>query len=163
MMTVPNTFGANDESEEREAPIKVLTAQEVQQLVAKQPNQSPWVVVGLQMVVGLVISMVSYGIYSDLLLAASVAYGAIAVIMPTAVFVRGLQRAVRKSGQGSAITNFVVWELAKVLLTVAMLFAAPQLVIGLNWLALVVGFVVTLKVYWLAVWLRPNDPVSAIR
>jgi len=35
-----------------------------------------------------------------------------------------------------------------VVLTVAMLFAAPGLIPDLNWLALLAGFVVTMKVYW---------------
>ena len=37
----------------------------------------------------------------------------------------------------------------------ALLFAAPVLIVNLNWLALLAGFVVTMKVYWIAVWLYP--------
>jgi ATP synthase protein I len=37
---------------------------------------------------------------------------------------------------------------------VALLLAAPKLVPSLNWLALVAGFVVTMKVYWVAAWLQ---------
>jgi ATP synthase protein I len=33
---------------------------------------------------------------------------------------------------------------------------APMVVLGLNWLALLAGFVVALKVYWLAVVFRPQ-------
>jgi ATP synthase protein I len=40
-------------------------------------------------------------------------------------------------------------------LTVAMLMAAPRLISQLSWLALLAGFVVTMKVYWVALWLRP--------
>jgi ATP synthase protein I len=39
-------------------------------------------------------------------------------------------------------------------LTVALLLAAPKVVSPLNWLALVAGFVVTMKVYWVAAWLH---------
>jgi ATP synthase protein I len=35
-----------------------------------------------------------------------------------------------------------------------MMAAAPQLVPGLDWLAMLIGLVVTLKVYWLALLLR---------
>jgi ATP synthase protein I len=35
-----------------------------------------------------------------------------------------------------------------------MLFAAPRLVVQLNWLALLAGFVVTMKASWVAVWFR---------
>jgi ATP synthase protein I len=48
-----------------------------------------------------------------------------------------------------------VWELVKIALTVVILLAAPKLVPHLSWLALLAGFVVTMKVYWVAAWLRP--------
>jgi ATP synthase protein I len=54
----------------------------------------------------------------------------------------------------AALTGFFVWELLKIVLTVAMLVAAPRLIADLSWLALLAGFVVTMKVYWLAMWLR---------
>ncbi len=47
-----------------------------------------------------------------------------------------------------------MWEMVKIGLTVAMLIAAPRLVLDLSWLAMLAGFVVTMKVYWLAMWLR---------
>ena len=50
--------------------------------------------------------------------------------------------------------GFFVWELVKIVLTVAMLLAAPRLVSQLNWLALLAGFVVTMKVYWVVMWLH---------
>jgi len=54
----------------------------------------------------------------------------------------------------AALAGFFVWELVKIALTVAMLFAAPRLIAELSWLALLVGFVVTMKVYWAAMWFR---------
>lgn len=86
-------------------------------------------------------------------------YGTLCVLVPAAFFARGFSRqlAARRrqvSGQpGSALTGFFVWEMVKIVLTVAMLFAAPRIVVQLNWLALLVGFVVTMKVYWVAAWL----------
>ena len=44
--------------------------------------------------------------------------------------------------------NFVLWEGVKILLTVILLWVAPRMVPNLNWLALVAGLVVVLKVYW---------------
>jgi len=41
-------------------------------------------------------------------------------------------------------------------LTVAMLFAAPRLVVNLNWPAMLVGLVLTMKVYWVVLMLRPK-------
>lgn len=54
--------------------------------------------------------------------------------------------------QGS-LAAVVFWEGVKVLLSVAMLALAPLLVAHLNWLALVAGLVLVLKVYWLAFFL----------
>ena len=87
---------------------------------------------------------------------ASVAYGVLAVVLPAALMVRGLQRQAKVAQSGAAMLGFVIWELVKVVLTVAMLLAAPKLVSPLNWPALVVGFVVTIQVYWAAAWLRPR-------
>jgi len=55
-----------------------------------------------------------------------------------------------------------VWELVKIAVTIAMLFAAPRLVGALSWLALLAGFVVTIKVYWVAlvVHSRRQHPVK---
>jgi len=51
--------------------------------------------------------------------------------------------------------RFFVWELVKIVLTVAMLVAAPRLVPQLSWPAMLAGFVVAMKVYWVAMWLHP--------
>jgi ATP synthase protein I len=44
----------------------------------------------------------------------------------------------------------MVWEGAKLMLAVAMLALAPRAVAGLSWPALLVGMVMCLKIYWLA-------------
>jgi ATP synthase protein I len=44
-----------------------------------------------------------------------------------------------------------------------MLFAAPRLVAQLNWLALLAGFVVTMKASWLAMWLGLVRKMSVSR
>jgi ATP synthase protein I len=84
----------------------------------------------------------------------SVLYGAVSVVVPAALFVRGVSRNQAVTSPGAVLAGFFVWEMVKVALTVAMLFAAPSLVVQLNWLALLAGFVVTMKASWLAVWLR---------
>ena len=50
--------------------------------------------------------------------------------------------------------GFFVWELVKIVVTVGMLFAAQRLVANLSWPAMLVGLVVTMKVYWLALAVR---------
>jgi ATP synthase protein I len=60
----------------------------------------------------------------------------------------------------SAMLGLFVWEFVKVILTVALLLVAPKVVADLSWFALVAGFVVTIKVYWLAMllgWMKPKS------
>ena len=54
------------------------------------------------------------------------------------------------------MARFFVWELAKLVLTSAMLAAAARLVKDLSWLALLVGMVVTMKTYWVALKVQPG-------
>jgi ATP synthase protein I len=61
---------------------------------------------------------------------------------------------------GSATAGFFLWEVVKIGLTLAMLFAAPRVmrVLGqdLSWPAMLAGLVVTMKVYWLALLCKPK-------
>jgi ATP synthase protein I len=82
--------------------------------------------------------------------AASAAWGSVAVVIPAVVFVRALSRQMRRTQSGSALAGLFVWELVKIILTVALLLVAPKVISDLSWFALVAGFVVTMKVYWLA-------------
>ena len=72
----------------------------------------------------------------------SLGYGALAVAVPAGVFARALRR-----GGGATI---LLWEWVKLGLTVALLLAAPRLVPGLNWLALLAGVALATKMYWVA-------------
>lgn len=49
----------------------------------------------------------------------------------------------------AAWLGFFVWEAVKIVVCVAMLLAAPRLIADLDWLALLLGLIVTLKGYWL--------------
>ena len=46
----------------------------------------------------------------------------------------------------------MVIEGIKIMLTLALLLAAPKVVAQVNWLALLAGFVVTIKAAWVALW-----------
>ena len=70
------------------------------------------------------------------------------------IIVRAARRIV--VNPGAAVVGFFLWEMVKIALTVAMLFAAPRLVTDLSWPAMLVGLVVTMKVYWLALLVRPK-------
>jgi ATP synthase protein I len=85
--------------------------------------------------------------------ASSVVYGAAAVVVPTALMAYGLtSSALSRLLAGfaqAAFAGFLLWEGIKILLSVALLWLAPMVVPGLNWLGLLAGLVVVLKVYWL--------------
>lgn len=149
-----------DVDESDESDFKPLSAQEAQALREAQPMVSPWRIVGWQILVGLLVALATWGTTKSMVAGWSAAYGALAVVIPAALFVRGLSRQQSAANAGSALTGFFVWEMVKILLTVAMLFAAPRLILNLNWLALLAGFVVTMKVYWVAMWLRPGHKKS---
>lgn len=142
-----------DESDDPE--FRQLNAEEAQALCERHPTLSPWRVVAWQAAVGFLVALGAWGLTQNSVTGASAAYGAMAVVLPAALFARGLSRQRGAANAGSALTGFFVWEMAKIALTVAMLIIAPRLILDLNWLALLAGFVVTMKVYWVAMWLRP--------
>lgn len=139
---------------------KPLSAEEVQALMARLDSVSPWRVLAVQAVGGGVLAAVAWLLSGSEPVLWSVLYGALAVVLPNAVLARGMTRGARGSDArtravGSAL-GFFIWEGAKVALTVAMLFAAPRLVEGLSWPALLVGLVLTMKMMWVAWLARPK-------
>ena len=143
---------------------KQLTAEEVKSLRRASRPVSPWHVVALQALVGLAMALLAWLLTGKQLAGWSAAYGSLAVVVPAVVFVRGMARQQGAPNAGSALGGFFMWEGVKIVLTVAMLAAAPRVVLNLNWLALLAGFVVTMKVYWVAMWLhsRRNKSVANI-
>ena len=136
-----------------DAEFKPMTAEEVRQWRSAHPAVSPWWVIVWQLVVGVVVSALA-ALWAGSAAGVSAVYGSLAVVFPAALMVRGLQRQRAVAQPSAAMLGFVIWELVKVVLTVALLLAAPKVVSPLSWLALVVGFVVTMKVYWVAAWLH---------
>lgn len=138
---------------------KPLTADEARQWRQSNPSVSPWWVIKMQVLVACVIAVVAGWAFGQVV-AVSAIYGAVAVIFPAMVLARGLRRQPTLKDSGATFLSFVVWEVVKVVLTVALLLAAPKLIPQLNWLALVAGFVVTMKVYWVAAWLQSKRRIQ---
>jgi ATP synthase protein I len=86
----------------------------------------------------------------------SAGYGALAVVIPAAIFARGLTGRFSSLNAGTAAFGFLLWEMVKIALTVAMLMAAPGLVRDLSWPALLVGLILAMKVYWVALAFAPR-------
>lgn len=147
--------------DEDEAPeIKSLTADEVRDLIARNPSVSPWWVIAAQAAMGLVVALLAWSLTGQQRVGWSAAYGALAVVIPAMLFARGLSRKVltqdsRAQAVGAAF-GFVVWELVKITLTVAMLVAAPRLIEQLSWPAMLVGLLLTMKLYWVAFLWHPK-------
>ncbi len=136
--------------------VKPLTREQAQRLGAENPSLSPWAVVAGQAVVGVLVALAAWALTGRPGAGWSAAYGALAVVLPAAIFARGLTGRFSSLNQDTAVFGFFLWELVKIALTVAMLVAAPRLVAALSWPALLVGLLVTMKVYWVAMVVRPK-------
>ena len=131
-----------------------LTAEQVRQLRQHMPLLSVWRVVGVQAVVGALVALLAWWISGRQAVAVSAGVGAIAVVVPAALFARGLTGRLASANAGAAVFGFFLWEMVKIGLTLAILIAAPHWVKDVSWPAMLVGLVVTMKVYWLALGMR---------
>lgn len=144
---------ADDEDAAAQAEFKPLSAEEARQWREQHPALSPWRIVAWQAVAGSLAAGLAWLVSGRETLAGSVLYGALAVVLPASVLARAMSR--QSGAAGAALAGFFVWELVKIVLTVAMLVAAPKVVPQLSWPAMLAGFVVAMKVYWVAMWLHP--------
>lgn len=152
---MPSAIGFEDTDGDNDLDFKPLTAQEAAALRAADPALSPWWVIGLQCVAGLLVSGLVAGIFGKSA-GWSAAYGAVAVIVPAALFARGIMGRFASLNAASATYGFFMWEAVKLVVSVVLVAMAPRLVVNLNWLALLAGLFVTLKMYWLALLKRPR-------
>jgi ATP synthase protein I len=129
---------------------KPLTREEAQKLRETVSLLSPWSVLAGQLAVGVLVACVTWALTGQRSAGWSALYGALAVVIPAALFARGLTGKVWSMNPGTAVAGFFLWEMVKIALTVAMLFAAPRLVSMLSWPAMLVGLVVTMKTSWIA-------------
>lgn len=144
------------EEPEEALPVQPLSAEEARRVREQNPPVNPWWVVAGQAGVGFVAALAAWAFTGRQNVGWSVAYGALAVVVPAAVFARGLTGRFSSLNAGSAAVGFLLWEMVKIALTFAMLVAAPRLVAGLSWPALLVGLVLAMKVYWVALAFAPR-------
>jgi ATP synthase protein I len=144
------------EATEENAPVKPLSAQEARRLREQHPPVSPWWVVAGQAVVGLLAALAAWGVTGRQNVGWSTGYGALAVVIPAAIFARGLTSRFSSLNAGTAAAGFLVWEMVKVAATIALVGAAPKLVRDLSWPAMLVGVVLALKMYWVALAFNPR-------
>ena len=137
-----------------EAPVRALTRQEAQALVARSPSVSPWKVVGVQAGVGAVASALVWLVTGEGSTALSALCGAAVVVVPAALMARGMTSRLSSMNPGASAVSFMLWEFVKISVSVALLMLAPRLVQPLSWPALLVVMVLCMKVYWFALMWR---------
>ncbi len=145
---------ADDELEADVPEFKPLTAEEARQLQQRHPPMSPWWVITGQVAVGVLVALAAWGLTGESRTGWSAAWGALAVVVPAAVFARGVTRRRARGNPAAAVVGFLGWEIVKIALTLALLALSPRVVHGLSWLALIAGLVATTKAWWLAYLVR---------
>lgn len=129
---------------------KTLTREEASALRAKEPPLSPWRVIAVQGGVGMVVALLAAVITGRVEVGWSALYGAACVVVPGALMARGMTSRLSSMSAGASVVSFMLWEMVKIAVSIAMLMLAPKLVQGLSWPALLAGLVLCMKVYWLA-------------
>ena len=167
MATIEPAPGRSGSAEEAinasDADFKPWSAEQAREWRAAHPPMSPWPVVWWQAVAGLAAVLVAL-VWSGGMTAVtySAAYGVLAAWVPTVLFARMVARRMRRQASPhGALMALMVGEGIKVALTVALLLAAPKILAQVHWLALLAGFVVTIKAAWVALWLKSAKRRSA--
>lgn len=145
-----------DADESKASKFESLNAKQAQALRERSPSLSPWWVVAGQAVVAVLVALLAWGVTGRHGAGWSAGYGGLVVVIPAALFARGLMSRFSSTNAVTASFGFFVWDLVKILVSVVMLFLAPRLVMDLDWLALLIGLIVTMKVYWLALLVSPK-------
>jgi ATP synthase protein I len=149
--------------EEANEVFPALSAQEAQKWRKLNPQMGIWSLVVAQLTIGLflvALALVCEFFAGQKGLTVSCLYGALVVILPGAVCVRGI---ISKFGQGNiglSVAKFFVWESAKIAMSVVMLMLAPRwLGEDLSWPGLLMGLILTFKGFWvLVVWRHLRTP-----
>ncbi|WP_119354831.1 ATP synthase subunit I [Azohydromonas sediminis] len=146
---------ADDEIEAADRGFVPLTREQAAALREKNPPVSPWRVVAVQIVIGLAVAALGVAITGEAAIGWSALYGAAVVVVPGALMARGTTSRLSSMSPGGSAVSFMLWEFVKIGVSVAMLMLASRIVQPLSWPALLVGLVVCLKVYWVALlWRR---------
>ena len=127
-----------------------LTRAEAQALRASNPQVSPWQVIAAQVVMGCLSAVVVWLVLGQPQLIGSTLYGALVAVLPGALMARGMTSKLSSMSPGASAVSFMLWECVKIGVSLAMLVVAGKIVQPLVWPALLVGLVVCIKVYWVA-------------
>jgi ATP synthase protein I len=129
---------------------KPMNRDEAQALRKKDPPLSPWRVLAVQVWVGVVVALLAALLTGRQEVMWSALYGAAAVVVPGVLMARGMTSKLSSVSPGVSAVSFMWWEMVKISVSVAMLVLAPNIVQPLSWPALLVGLVLCIKVYVVA-------------
>ena len=140
-----NPADLDGENRASDKAFKPLTREEAQRLRKASPSLSPWAVLGGQLVAGTFVALAAWALTGKQSVGWSALYGALVVVIPGALFARGLTSKVSSMNPGAAVAGLFLWEMVKIAASVGMLVAAPQLVAELDWLAMLISLMVTVN------------------
>ena len=147
-----NKKAAHSSEWDTEEPLPVAwSAEQVQALREKDPAFSIATLLFLPACLGLVLTAVTWLVSNRWNDAWSAGYGVLVVFVPSLLFAKGLARSTRSKDPGAAMRGFFVWEFVKIMMMIALL-ALSSLFTGLNWLLMLLGMAITMKVYWICMW-----------
>jgi ATP synthase protein I len=138
-----------DEPLQEQEPVRALTRDEAQALLATTPPLSLWSVVGRQALAGIVVAGLWWLFSGKFEGAASALYGAAIITLPQALMARGLGR-LKLQGPGGMVAGFLFWQFVKIGFAVLMLVGAGVALKWIVWPAVLVAMVVCTKMNWLA-------------
>jgi len=126
-----------------------LTAPQVRQWRERHPQLPVSYALAMQALTGVVVVLLTWVVTGSPRAAWSATYGSLVGVLPAALAAKAMARwAAPGFPPGAALAGFLLWEAVKVILAVGMLIAAPKILGAPNWPALLIGLVLTIKVYW---------------
>ena len=82
--------------------------------------------------------------------AVSALYGAAVVVIPALLMARGTTSPLSRMSPATGALSVLVWAMVKIGASVLLLVAAPRVVQGLSWPALLIALVLCMQIYGLA-------------
>ena len=136
---------------------KPLSREQAAVLRANEPPLSPWRVIVAQAVVGVAAALIGGLVTARIEVVGAMLYGAATVGVPGALMARGMTSRLSSQSPSACAVSFMLWSSVKIIFSLVMLALASRVVQPLVWPALLVGLVVCIKVYWLALlWRHPK-------
>ena len=139
---------ADWEDGDEEPSIKTLSRAEAQALRQTLTWFSPWRVIAMQALVGMLCAGVAVAVMGSAAGFWSALYGAASVVVPNILLARGMTKST--SSPMASASGFMFWEMLKIGAAIAMLVIAAKVVPHLSWPALLAAMVVCMKVNWFA-------------